>query len=74
MKAQVKFYRPVFENLVLVTYASSGESGKTARLRSIAMGLLQIALKRRDVDEGSVKFYKPVQEVQYLTHMRVGNP
>ena len=23
---------------------------------------LQIALKRRDVDEGSVKLYKPVQE------------
>ena len=63
MKAQVKFYRPVQENLVLVTYASSGESGKTAQYRH---GSLQIALKRRDVDEGSVKFYKPVQESSVL--------
>ena len=66
MKAQVKFYRPVQENLVLVTYASSRKSGKTAHLRNIAMGPLQIALKRRDVDEGSVKFYKPVQESSVL--------
>ena len=29
-------------------------------------GPLQIALKRRDVDEGSVKFYKPVQESSVL--------
>ena len=36
MKAQVRFYRPVQENLVLVTYASSRESGKTAHLRRIA--------------------------------------
>ena len=31
-----QFYRPVQESLVLVTYASSGESDKTAHLRSIA--------------------------------------
>ena len=36
MKAQAKFYRPVQESLVLVTYASSSESGETAHLRSIA--------------------------------------
>ena len=36
MKAQAKFYRPVQESLVLVTYASSGESDETAHLRSIA--------------------------------------
>ena len=36
MKAQAKFYRPDQESLVLVTYASSGESDKTAHLRSIA--------------------------------------
>ena len=36
MKAQVKFYRSVQENLVLVTYASSEESGEIAHLRRIA--------------------------------------
>ena len=36
MKAQAKFYRPVQESLVLVTYVSSGESGEAAHLRSIA--------------------------------------
>ena len=34
---------------------------------------LQIALKRTDVDEGSVKLYKPVQESWYLTQ-RAANP
>ena len=34
---------------------------------------LQIALKRTDVDEGSIKLYKPVQEVWYLTQ-RAANP
>ena len=29
---------------------------------TVSPGPLQIALKRRDVDEGSVKLYKPVQE------------
>ena len=29
---------------------------------AVSPGFLQIALKRRDVDEGSVKMYKPVQE------------
>ena len=35
-----------------------------ARLHICAVlpGPLRIALKRRDVDEGSVKMYKPVQE------------
>ena len=51
MKAQVKFYRPVQENLVLVTYASSGESGKTAHLCRIARAFAN-SIKRRDVDEG----------------------
>ena len=36
MKAQANFFRPVEESLVLVTYASSGESDETAHLRSIA--------------------------------------
>ena len=34
-EGSVKFYRPVQENLILVTYASSGESGKTVHLRRI---------------------------------------
>ena len=114
MKAQAKFYRPVQERLILIAYASSGESGETSHLRSIARafanctkkkgcrwrlrpnfigqfkkdwylshmraaanqawlhicavspGPLQIALKRRDVDEGSVKLYKPVKESVFL--------
>ena len=36
MEAQVKFYRPVQESLVLVSYARSGESGEAAHLHSIA--------------------------------------
>ena len=66
MKAQVKFYRQVQENLVLVTYASSGESGKTVHLRRITRAFanrIKKQGKRRNVDEGSVKFCKPVQEI-----------
>ena len=37
----------------------SGESGETAHLRSIARAF---ANHIRDIDEGPVKFYKPVQE------------
>ena len=62
MKAQAKFYRPVQESLVLVTYASSDESGAIAHLRSIARAFANCT-KRMDVDEGSVKFKK----VWYLT-------
>ena len=40
-------------------YVTSGESGETEHLRSIARAL-QITLKRMNVDEGSVKSYKPV--------------
>ena len=61
MKAQAKFYWPVQESLVLVTYASSGESDETAHLRSMARAFAN-RTKRMDVDEGSVKLYKPVQE------------
>ena len=61
MKTLAKFYRPVQESLVLVTYASSVESGETAHLRSIARAFANCT-KRRDVDKGSVKLYKPVQE------------
>ena len=56
MKAQAKFYRPVQESLVLVTYASSDESGAIAYLRSIARAFANHT-KRMDV-EGSVKFKK----------------
>ena len=62
MKAQAKFYRPVQESLVLVTYASSDESGAIAHLRCIARAFAN-RTKRTDVDEGSVKFKK----VWYLT-------
>ena len=64
MKARVKFYRQVQENLVLVTYASSGESGKTVYLRRITRAFANRIKKRkrRNVDEGSVKFCKPIQE------------
>ena len=31
---------------------------------------LHIAVKRKDVDEGSGKFYRPVQEVWNLSHMQ----
>ena len=37
---------------------------------AVLPGPLQIALKRRDVDEGSVKLYKPVQESLLLKHLR----
>ena len=59
MKAQVQFYRPVQDSLVLVRYARSGESGETAHLRSITRAFANYI---RDIDEGPVKFYKPVQE------------
>ena len=36
MKAQAKFYRSVQESLILYPYVSSGESGETAHLRSLA--------------------------------------
>ena len=47
-----KFYMPVQESLVLVTYANSGESGEIAHLRSLARAFAN-RTKRRDVDEGS---------------------
>ena len=51
MKAQAKFYRPVQESLILVTYASSDESGAIAHLRSIARAFANCT-KITDVDEG----------------------
>ena len=47
MKAQAKFYRSVQESLVLVTYASSGESDETAHLRSIARAFANRTKKNR---------------------------
>ena len=72
MKAKAKFYRSVQESLVLVTYASSGESVETAHLPSIARAFAN-RTKRTDVDEGSVKLYKPVKEVWYVMQRAV-NP
>ena len=39
MKAQAKFNWPVQESWVLVTYASSGESGETSHWRSIVRAI-----------------------------------
>ena len=46
MKTLAKFYRPVQESLVLVTDASSVESGETAHLHSIARAFANCAKKK----------------------------
>ena len=61
MKAQANFISQ-FKMVWYLTHMRAAANQASMYICAVSPGPLQIALKRRDVDEGSVKLYKPVKE------------